>query len=383
MIVNSITSGKEAESTVKSSPQRRNVQQAQEVIYRFLLDIVKQWSPDDVLQEFKSLFIHQTDSLSSASGEAVYEIIIANDELEFRNTIKRCCYILVNNWETNRQHKYIQELVGLFADQTIKRKSLSSTLNRFRSWLQNFVSSQDYHDLKVFASKHDEQGHWVDRYSSYLLVAQYAELKNPVEQREAARKRARELKQQFKFDLAMYIARSQCAIAHKVPKNPTVLGNEVLRLIKAIVAKRGPFSYANIANIFINQTQDQNYKQFKQSLHKYLLFSVGNKDFIAALQLKLSNKLDFLYEQHHDCAMSDALILRTCNRVIDYLTTENQRDPSPLFILLMSQGNALTLVIVLLKIILICKYSYSFRNMYCYFDSIPRELLRTRMQLDD
>jgi hypothetical protein len=50
-------------------------------------------------------------------------------------------------------------------------------------------------------------------------------------------------------------------------------------------------------------------------------------------------------------------MLRTCNRVIEYLTTENHQEPSPLFGLLMSQGNPLTLVIVLLKVILISKNS--------------------------
>jgi hypothetical protein len=49
--------------------------------------------------------------------------------------------------------------------------------------------------------------------------------------------------------------------------------------------------------------------------------------------------------------------LRTSNKVIDYLTTEDQQEPSALFILLLSQGNHLTLVIVLLKIILICPNS--------------------------
>jgi glutaredoxin-related protein len=41
------------------------------------------------------------------------------------------------------------------------------------------------------------------------------------------------------------------------------------------------------------------------------------------------------------------------------LTTENKQEPSSLFILLLSQGNPMTLVIVLLKIVLISKASRS------------------------
>jgi hypothetical protein len=153
----------------------------------------------------------------------------------------------------------------------------------------------------------------------------------------------------------MYTARCQSSVQKdKIPNNPTGLGDEVLRFIKMIVVKRGSFSYENLANIFIEQTKELNYKKFKSSLQKYLIFSVGNKDFVEALNRKLSDKLEALYERHNEEHLNEALVLRTCNRIIDYLTTENQKKPSELFILLMSQGHSLTLVIVLLKIILIC-----------------------------
>jgi hypothetical protein len=51
------------------------------------------------------------------------------------------------------------------------------------------------------------------------------------------------------------------------------------------------------------------------------------------------------------------MLMRTCNRVINYLITENHRTPSALFNSLIYQGNHMTLVIALLKIVLICKAS--------------------------
>jgi hypothetical protein len=153
----------------------------------------------------------------------------------------------------------------------------------------------------------------------------------------------------------MYTARSESPVPnYKISKNPTGLGDEVLRFIKMIVAKRGSFSYENIANIFLKQMKELDYKKFKSGLQTYLIFSVGNRDFVEALNQRLSEKLETLYESYHQEPVNDALLLRTCNRVIEYLTTEDQQEPSGLFILLLSQGNPLTLVIVLLKIILIC-----------------------------
>ncbi|MBD3563484.1 hypothetical protein H6S82_32280, partial [Planktothrix sp. FACHB-1355] len=220
----------------------------------------------------------------------------------------------------------------------------------------NFVNSKDYEDLKVFASRYDSQSEWAHRYSTFLLVPQYIDLNNPIEQREAARARAKRLKDKFKFDLAMYTAHSQSPVAKdtKLDKpNPTGLGDDLLRLIKAIVAKRGPFSYANLASIFIKQTEFVTYKFFKQSLSKYLLFSVANKKFVNVFQQNISEKLEVLYKDHEEEIINDALKLRSCNRVIEYLTTENSREPTALFALLLSQGNPLTLVVILLKLILV------------------------------
>ena len=130
-----------------------------------------------------------------------------------------------------------------------------------------------------------------------------------------------------------------------------------MHLIKTIVAKRGQFSYANLANIFINQTYQLSYKEFKHELKRYLILTIDGNKLIGTLQSRLTEKLDPLYTDYDYELVNDALILRTCNRIIEHLTTENRQDPSPLFVLLVSQGSPMTLVIVLLKLILICKNS--------------------------
>ncbi len=360
MIRDSLHSSQSSDASAQRTRRGRSIQQAQETIYTFLLGIVKKWPPEEVLIEFKRLFLYHVDSTNSQATQAVYEIVFANDEQEFRYTLKRCCYILVNNWDATRHYKPIQELVQVFQDPLVNRHTHSQTLKRLRQWVHRFSLSSDYEELKLFAAKYEEQtqGPWTSRYTSYLLVPQYIDLQNPIEQREAARALSKQLKDRFKFDLAMYIARSQLSVApSRTPKNPTALGDEALRLIKAIVARRGPFSYANLANIFINQTSNASYQEFKESLKKYLVFSVENREFAETLQTKLSERLESLYPGHNRDPISHALLLRTCNRIIEYLTTEDQQNPSQLFILLLSHGNPLTLVIVLLKIILICKHA--------------------------
>ncbi len=361
MMIGEIRDSQQNEQPYRLKRQGRSIQQAQESIYSFLLEIVRKWPPEEVLLEFKRLFIYHTDSISSGAMQSVYDIVFSNNEEEFRNTLKRCCYILVNNWDATRNFKPIGELVAVFSDPSFNRYTASPTLKRLRLWIQDFVNSKDFEELKLFTSRYEDQirGPWISRYTSYLLVPQYINLKNPIEQREAARALSKQLKDRFKFDLAMYIAKSQTRIVEqsRPPRNPTGLGDEALRLIKMIVAKRGQFSYANLAHIFLKQTEQLAYYDFKQSLLIYLAFSVENKNFAETLRAKLGEKLESLYSAYDNSLITNALILRTCNRVIDLLTTENQTDPSPLFIQLLTHGNPITLVVVLLKLILISKHS--------------------------
>ncbi|MFQ3615764.1 MAG: hypothetical protein SNJ57_11755 [Cyanobacteriota bacterium] len=383
MVVEKLNEGYQPQPRGRANRFQRNIPKAQEVIYNYLLEIVKEWSPEEVLAEFRHLFIHHVNTISSHTLPSLYEIVFANQETEFRNTLKRSCYILINNWDLSRNHESIRGLVQLFNDPILDKPTMSPTLRRLRGWLKNFVESEDFQELKLFASRYDEQRkHWSDRYTSYLLVPQYIDLNNPIEQRNAARTLSKQLKERFKFELAMYTARSQSnTIPALKPKNPTMMGDDVLRLVKMIVAKRGNFSYANLAHIFLNQTRGLRYQEFKESLKKYLVLSSASKEQARSLNAQVAEKLDALYVIHHDKPLDDALLLRTVNRIISYLTTENQQDPSPLFVQLLMDGNPLTLVIVLLKLVLICPYARThlearIANLVQFYKAYPEDECR-------
>jgi hypothetical protein len=373
-----------AEQTGDESRPGLTLAQAQQVIYDFLLEIVKFWHPEDVLDEFRRLFIHHTDSVSSQTLPALHIILFSNNEQEFRNTIKRCCYILVNNWEVARQYEAIQSLVDIFSDPLIQRRTLSPTLKRLRHWLNKFLQSSDFEELRLFASRYTEDrtinrpGEWVSRYTSYLLVPQYVNEENPIEQRRAARSLSRRLKDKFKFDLAMYTAYSQSQQNYdRTIKNPTALGDSALRLVKAIVAKRGEFSYKNLARLFLEQTKESSYLEFKQGLVNYLLYTVSGNPISKQIKDHLDLRLMDLYVEYDDCLLDDSLLLRTSNRIIDCLMTEDKERPSQLFSLVLSQGNALTLAIILLKLVLVSRASLTYLEariaaLIRYYEQFPR-----------
>lgn len=342
--------------------QNLSLPEAEHIICQFFLEELKQQSPDIVLHKFKYLLIEPTSSINSLPHQALDFIVASNSEAAFLSTLKRSIYILVNNWNTERQQQYIQKLVQLLSTSLDARKICTVTLKRLILWRRNFVNSQDYQDLKLFASKYENrhQEHWSHRYSSYLLVSQSVDVRKPLEQQEAARTYSKQLKERFKMDLAMYTARSLSApCQEKTLPNPTSLGDEVLRLIQKILNKRSRFSYTSLARIFINQTQQVSYKDFKQNLLNYLLFSTEHQALAETIKTQLGCQLNSLYQNYDKRPWDKGLLLRTCNRLIEYFTTVDRENPSLLFILLATQGKALTLAIILLKIVLLCPQSYT------------------------
>jgi hypothetical protein len=330
----------------------------QETICEFLLSIVKIWSPEAVLAEFQQIFLRHSQA-DGVALDCLSEIVLANQESEFGNLLRRSCYILINNWDIARHHGYIPLLIRIFDDPSLQEETNILVLGRLRGWVSNFVHSQDFEALKLVTARYEDRGsgHWSRRYTSYLLAPQYANLDNPLEQRQVAQKVSRQLKDKFKFDLAMYTARSECVNANfRDLKNPTSLGDEVLRLVKKVVVKRGTYSYPNLAKIFLQQTQNLNYQAFKNSLLDYLFFGVEADEFAVLLKDHLADQLISLYVSHDGQAIDDALLLRTVKRLTECLTTEKSGEPSSLFILLSSQQNPLVLVILLLKLTLICRH---------------------------
>lgn len=370
-----------------------SVSDAQNIIFQYLLDIVKTWSSKDVLHKFKHLFIHHSDlhrsdlahsdlGASSELAAAMHVIAIANREKTFRNTLKRSCYILINNWDIGRDHQSIKQLITLFSDPIIRRSSTHPSRNRLRKWLRHFIASADFKELKLFVARYDdyEQLHWSQRYTSYLLTSQYADKSNSTEQRQAAKALSSKLRDRFKLDLALYTARSESERVIQRgnrTKDPTVLGENSMQLIKKILTYRGSFSHEHLANAFRNRTAGMTYRRFKQALHDYLIAS-SDCDGLALLGKHLEAKLAQIYPAYDDKPVDDALVLRTCNRVITSLTTEDRKNPSDIFLWVVTQEAPLAIVLTLLNVLFISRHSRMhletrIADLVRYYESYPEE----------
>ena len=325
-----------------------------EVIYEFFLHGVQTSSPEVVLDGFEQLFFYLLCPRQPEVQRALETILsVETGESCFHSTIQRCCYILINNWLLKRQQKLIKNLIQRLSNSPdIYQTCLSIQESRLILWLNNFLNSEDYQNLLQCANF--DRNNWSSRYQSYLLVPQYLNPRNSREQKEVARNLAKQLKDKYKFDLAMYITRLDSPMGknHKL-NNPTQLGDEVINLIKQTISTQRVFNYGTQANLFLQNTQDFDYQKFKQCLPQYLMFNVSQQYPANILREKIEEKLQSLYRLHDQKIVNKALIIRSCNRLLEFLLIEPGKPPSFLFNLMIRQGSQLTLVILLLKLVLL------------------------------
>jgi hypothetical protein len=346
--------------------QAGSFEQIQQRVYGFFLEIVRRYAPEQVIYQFRCLFIDYSEIDDSLAFAALGKIIFFDREQEFRNTLVRCCYILINNWRLTSNYHYTRLLIGLFSDPSIQEPTRITKLKTLRTWLKNFVASSDYESLLLFLGKstYRAKNNWSDRFTSYLLTSQYADLSKPVEQRQIADALSRKIKKQFKFDLAMYTARlgRKSAVSGgtnlqstigKPQENPTSLGDGVLNLVKTILTKQGETSYKNLATQFLQTLKGVTFLEFKQMLVVYLELPNANTHISQFFEV---NFIDPLTQFHSSCDRQDVmpvLVNAVCKRVIQLLTLDEEKYPSVLFDFLLSQDNPMPLAILLLKVVLL------------------------------
>ena len=96
----------DSEQSIGSYQQPSDFYLSQQQLYEDLLDAVRNLPPVEALSEFESTFFGHSASLDADVSPFLYKVLFADDELAFRNTLKRACYIYVNNWDLTRHGKH-------------------------------------------------------------------------------------------------------------------------------------------------------------------------------------------------------------------------------------------------------------------------------------
>ncbi|MEA5472219.1 hypothetical protein [Spirulina sp. 06S082] len=350
----------------RSPHSLNNTKHPQTRICDFFTEIASSESPQSAIDYFQDLFILKSDRVGKAIEQSLYDLIVLNCEEDFFILLDRCCSILIKQWIVTKQEKYIAVLLNVLKKEISSYKSLQPTRRRLKEWILGFVESKYFQSLQAFLPDGDRQkieatAPWKNRYIAYILTAQYFNPDYPREHREVAKLLAYKSNKQFKFKLALCLARANLPkSSQRINQNPTTLNLRTLCLIQQILVKRKNINYQGLANIFLKQTEGMVYKDFKKSLLKYLLFSLKQGQTSTWLQASIAKYLESLYSNYNDKIVDSNLLLRTCKRLIVYLLNPDWEISSHPFTILTRRGNYITLAMLLLKIILICQSSYKY-----------------------
>ncbi len=179
MVVSGAFQNLESEPSDRSSPLAFCM--AQQQLYDDLLEAVRKYPPLQALAEFEDTFFGYTHTADTDVSPFIYKILFADDEAEFCNTIKRACYIFVNNWDLARQGEMVHELLALFKHPSLEKSTPLPSLKRLRQWLRDFAKSSDFEELELFAIQRVgpiPPGNWSTRYAAYQLTAQSVNERN-------------------------------------------------------------------------------------------------------------------------------------------------------------------------------------------------------------
>ena len=368
----------------------RQSHEEEQLLYNHWLELVQVEQPIELIDRFRTLFIHGIGYPDRTITDALEKIAASKQgQQDFKYILNRCCHILINRWQTYPgKQAAIPELIAVFEE----APKILFGYNRVRAicsipqLVNQFTESEQYLTLKRLAkvithSNEDSSngktpatlalGTLIPRYP-YLYKHCLLSDDSTYEQQKIIQKIQAQKQQQFEIDLSQYVAHqvrkaqtarreTSISFGRNIPhlKNPTLLSDpELFFAIKQFVGKvEGADTYRQLAGRFTaNASTTASYRSFKDDLYEYLISSVtddryGKSQFNEKLYKQLQNTFP-----HNDAhKFNEFLMIRTCSQLLNFLVVESSGRPNHfVFIDLISNLGPTQTTGLLLKIVLIC-----------------------------
>ncbi len=384
--------------------ERQGSSTDEQVLYDYWLNRVRTDSPDQLLDDFRRLFIEGRGFREAQVYSALEKMVKAkNAESRFDYFFNRCCHILINHWQMQPQlQTAIPELIGLFENLAAPRSGYGNTPNRLRYLIKNFTHSDHYTRLHRLARVIDEKGNSSPSIGS--LINRYPYLYNhcllgedsSYEHQQTVRHIKAQTERRFEVNISRYVTYkvrlAQMARSSELAedagriirpvKNPTLLNDKELnRTLKHFVGTiEGGCTFKTLSQSFLSHTvHTQTFQAFKDDLYEYILGSIdphyGRGQFNKKLYQLLQNALP---ECNHQ-KPSEFLMLRTSSQLLNYLVVESANQPDHyVFIDMIANLGVTQTVGILLKIALMCRkvkpyLEKRFSLLFNHYESFSKE----------
>ena len=364
--------------------------EAEQLLYNHWLELVLVEQPAEIINRFRTLFIHCDRYPDRSIVEALEKIATSKEaEPELKYILNRCCHIAINRWQTQpNKQAAIPELIAVFEEvpKVIFGYNQSRAIGHITKLVNEFTESEQYLTLKrlskVISHNSEDSNHTKTPTNLALgtLIPRYPYLyshcllsdDSNYEQQKVIKKIQAGKQQQFEINLSQYVAHQvrKNEIARRVTslsfgrtiqniKNPTLLSDtELFFALKQFVGKvEAGNTYRQIAGSFLaNTSQSQSYGSFKDDLYEYLISSVTHYDYgKGQFKDKLYKQLQSTFPHSDSQQFNEFLMMRTCSQLLNFLVVESQKRPNHfVFIDLISNLGPTETTGLLLKIVLIC-----------------------------
>jgi hypothetical protein len=355
----------------------------EQIIYEHFLQVVKTETPEELLARFKTLFVEGVNYNDNRVFSTIETLISEKTaEQNFPLTINRCCYILVNYWQTQPTgNTYISQLIEVLAHPTEIKSTYSKHIRRLRQLLLLYIQGYDYRMLNRLNTVLNGQtlgrddiegellGKLITRYPFLYEHALVSE-ERTVENIEIIKRIQKNLRQQQDANLSQYFtyqvrkSRIKAQVGRDAAKNlirianPTLLPSKELgiALIQFTGKAENGKSYQDLSHEFVAQLQRKpTIKSFKRDLYNYLIAGIDSSYGKRGFNDRLHKVIDGILLDRDSQPIDEISQLRICTHVLNYLVVESTTKAQHfVFMDLINNLGAVATTSLLLKIVLIC-----------------------------
>jgi hypothetical protein len=321
-----------------------SVADLQRQLYEHLQHCRQQESTESVVRRFQQLFIQAEGYPEAAPWHALVELIhLSPAEREFKYTLNRCSYTLVNPWYTQpRDHWAIPALVALF-DDIPQAPTDCFVTHRIRTLSQSFTETEQFAALRRLAALFEPEPtagdtvaaianqpvakqlrHYPFLYDSSLLTKD-----SDQHQKEHVGELRHKAEAAFGVKLARYWAQGQ---AGRSPKPTRLSQAELNKALQHYTGKvEGNRSHRDVAQMFQTYSRTvRSFGAFKEELLEYLLAPLTAADsryrnnvFSRSLRQYLREALaDF-----DDQIPTEFMIITVCQKLLNFLVVQGRQQP--------------------------------------------------------
>lgn len=354
-----------------SSHQGESATDLENRLYGHLQKCRQQEDPETVIRRFHDLFILANGYIDPQIREVLVELTHRpHAEREFKYTLNRCSYTLINPWATYpKEHWAIPALVQLFEELPTAPARTPET-QRIRSLTRQFTHTEQYAALRRFSNlldgpdttrAADEQSiakqlkHYPFLYDSSVLTKDSDQVQKT---------QVGQLRQAAEATLGVQLAR-YCDQRKRQSgtglTNPTRLPQaEFDSALDYYTGKiEGGRSHRDLAQMFRAYSKTvRSFRDFKEEFLEYLLSPLADADPKFVNNHFGRSLRRFLRETLHDFdshRLTDFTVITTCQKLLNFLVVQGRQNPvfRRFWHLLNDVGHTLTIGL-LLRIVLFC-----------------------------